>query len=92
MIKYCLKCKNCSLEFESWFSSSKEFDRLNKINKLNCHNCNSTNIEKSLMSPNLTKTKNKNIEENEQKLKEVKELKNEGIETEIIPWINDKEN
>ena len=24
--------------------------------------------------------------------KEVKELKNEGIETEIIPWINDKEN
>ncbi len=23
---------------------------------------------------------------------EVKELKNEGIETEIIPWINDKEN
>jgi len=24
--------------------------------------------------------------------KEVKELKNEGIETEMIPWINDKEN
>ena len=24
--------------------------------------------------------------------KEVKELKNEGIETEIIPWINDKDN
>tara|TARA_Y100000996_G_scaffold338456_1_gene275285 strand:+ start:144 stop:425 length:282 start_codon:yes stop_codon:yes gene_type:complete len=23
---------------------------------------------------------------------EVKELKNDGIETEIIPWINDKEN
>lgn len=23
---------------------------------------------------------------------EVKELKNEGIETEIIPWFNDKEN
>ena len=23
---------------------------------------------------------------------EVKELKNEGIETEMIPWINDKEN
>jgi len=23
---------------------------------------------------------------------EVKELKNEGIETEIIPWINDKDN
>ena len=24
--------------------------------------------------------------------KEVKDLKNEGIETEIIPWVNDKEN
>ena len=23
---------------------------------------------------------------------EVKELKNEGIETELVPWINDKEN
>ena len=23
---------------------------------------------------------------------EIKELKNEGIETEIVPWINDKEN
>ena len=93
------------------------------------------------MSPNLTNTKNKSYDQNEQKLKEVKnqlkkyqkfvkdnfefvgdnfvyearsihynkkklkkgifgnasskdvkELKNEGIETELIPWINDKEN
>tara|TARA_B100001250_G_scaffold401048_1_gene412427 strand:- start:453 stop:878 length:426 start_codon:yes stop_codon:yes gene_type:complete len=141
MIKYCLKCKDCFLEFESWFSSSKEFDRLKKLNHLNCQNCNSKKIEKSLMSPNLTNTKNKTFDQNDQKLKEVKnqlkkyqkfvknnfefvgdnfayearsihynhkkskkgiygnasskdvkDLKNEGIDTEIIPWINDKEN
>ena len=65
MIKYCLKCKICSLEFESWFSSSTEFDRLKKLKHLNCQNCNSTKIEKSLMTPNLTKTKNKSLHQNE---------------------------
>ena len=141
MIRYCLKCKNCSTEFESWFSSSKEFDRLKKLNHLNCQNCYSTKIEKSLMTPNLKTTKNKNLAQNDQKFKqvknqlkkyqkfvkdnfefvgdnfayearsihynkkrkkkgiygnaspeEVKDLKNEGIKTEVIPWINDKEN
>ena len=141
MIKYCLKCKNCSLEFESWFSSSKEFDRLKKLKHLNCQKCNSTKIEKTLMTPNLTNSKNKSFFQNEKKIKEVKyqlkkyqkfvkdnfefvgdnfayearsihynkrkkkkgiygnasseevqELKNEGIETEILPWIDDKEN
>ncbi len=141
MIKYCLKCKNCSLEFESWFSSSTEFDRLKKLKHLNCQICNSRKIEKSLMSPNLNNTKKKKFVQRDQKLQEVKnqlkkyqkfvkdnfefvgdnfaykarsihynknkekkgiygsasseevkELKNEGIETEIIPWINDKEN
>ena len=28
MIKYLLNCKNCRLEFESWFANSKEFDKL----------------------------------------------------------------
>ena len=77
MIKYCLKCKNCSIEFESWFSSSKEFDRLKKLMHLKCQNCNSIKIEKSLMSPNLTNTKKKIYEQNAQKIKEVKnKLKN----------------
>ena len=31
MIKYLLKCNSCSSEFDSWFSSSKEFDRLKKL-------------------------------------------------------------
>ena len=56
MIKYCLKCKNCSLEFESWFSSSKEFDRLKKLKHLKCQNCNSIKIEKSLMSADVKLT------------------------------------
>ena len=60
MIKYLLICKNCSLEFESWFASSKEFDKLKKLNFLNCQSCKSQKIEKSLMKPNLANTSFKN--------------------------------
>ena len=56
MIKYSLKCQKCSIEFESWFISSKEFERLKKLKFLNCEKCGSLNVEKSLMSPNLAKT------------------------------------
>ena len=52
-MKYLLICKNCSLEFESWFASSKEFDKLKKLKLLNCQICKSQKIEKSLMKPNL---------------------------------------
>ena len=69
MIKYCLKCKNCSIEFESWFGSSDEFDRLKKLKHLVCQNCNSIKVEKSLMSPNLTNTKKKQPNKNLKKLK-----------------------
>ena len=144
MIKYALICKNCKLEFESWFGSSKEFDRLKKMKLLNCQSCNSIKVEKSLMSPNLSNSKKKisnsnvlKFQEVKQKLREykkfvkdnfdyvgenfayearslhynknknrdkkkgiygrasltdVKELKEEGIETEMLPWIEDKEN
>ena len=141
MIKYCLKCLDCYVEFESWFSSSKEFDRLKKLKHVSCQNCNSIDIEKSLMSPNLVNTKKNNVKQKDQKIREVKnklkkyqkfikenfdfvgdnfayearsihynkkkikkgiygkasskevmELKNEGIETEVVPWIDDKEN
>ena len=60
MIKYLLNCKNCRLEFESWFASSKEFDKLKKLKLLNCQKCNSQKIEKSLMRPNLANSKFKN--------------------------------
>ena len=140
MIKYSLRCQDCLLEFDSWFSSSKEFDRLLNLRHLNCEVCGSLKIQKSLMSPNLAKTK-KFTDQKKQKYKEIKdklkeyqkfvkknfefvgdnfayearsihynnkkskkgiygsaskedikELKDEGIETDLIPWIEDKEN
>ena len=140
MIKYLLNCKNCSLEFESWFASSKEFDKLKKLKLLSCQQCNSLKIEKSLMKPNLvhsnfkrdkTYKNNQNvkkklreyqkfIKENfeyvgenfayearsihyskkkskkniygKASIKDIKELKEEGIETSTVPWIEDREN
>tara|TARA_Y100001970_G_scaffold198375_1_gene241354 strand:- start:6940 stop:7365 length:426 start_codon:yes stop_codon:yes gene_type:complete len=141
VIKYNLKCKNCSNNFDSWFSSSKEFEKLKKNKYLNCPNCNSLSVDKSLMAPSLfnTKKNNKSLEsfktnEIKKKIKEyqkfikhnfeyvgenftyearsihyggkkrkkgiygkakneeIKELNEEGIETESIPWVYDKEN
>ena len=42
MIKYNLKCDQ-DHEFESWFSNSSEFEKLNKKNLLECIYCNSKN-------------------------------------------------
>ena len=142
MIKYKLICKNCEETFDSWFASSREFEKLKKRKYLNCHFCNSKKIEKTLMAPKLINNKkmrsideknlsfkkiNKKIKEyqnfiknnfdyvgdnfayearsihyntkrNEKGIygkasnKEIKELKEEGIQTEIIPWIEDKNN
>ena len=60
MIKYLLKCKN-KHEFESWFSDSKEFEKLKKKNLIECIFCHSKNIQKSIMSPNIV-SKEKNVE------------------------------
>ena len=46
MIKYKLNCKDCNLSFDSWFASSKEFEKLRKKNLLSCYKCNSTNVKK----------------------------------------------
>ncbi|MDA8742938.1 DUF1178 family protein [Candidatus Pelagibacter bacterium] len=142
MIKYSLNCKNCDLAFESWFASSKEYEKLKKKKFLNCHNCNSFEVEKSLMAPSLiNKNHNsKNYEDqkkydkikktiseyqkfiknnfeyvgnnfayearsihydNKKKQKgiygtaskqELKELKEEGIDAQMIPWVEDKSN
>ena len=58
MIKYKLQCKKCTKSFDSWFSSSKEFERIKKLKLLNCNFCKSKNIDKTLMAPNL---RSKNI-------------------------------
>ena len=142
MIKYRLICKNCETTFDSWFSSSKDFERLKKKKFLNCHICNSYNIKKTLMSPNVSISKNvfktEKYTQKYKKTKEIilkyqefikknfnyvgenfahearsihykskkktkgiygtatkedlKELKEEGIEAEIIPWIKNNTN
>jgi|TARA_B110001452_G_scaffold192539_1_gene162563 hypothetical protein len=56
MIKYNLKCHN-EHEFESWFSDSREFDNLKKKKLLDCIFCSSKNIDKSIMAPMLSGTK-----------------------------------
>ena len=142
MIKYKLICKKCDISFDSWFASSKEFEKLKNKKLLNCHMCNSVQIEKTLMSPNILNSKKiKNTNSKEQKylrvrnkikeyqkfikknfeyvgenftyearsihynskknkkgiygtasISDVKDLKEEGIETEVIPWIDEREN
>ena len=142
MIKYKLICKDCETTFDSWFSTSREYEKLKKKKFLNCHVCNSLNVEKTLMSPSVFMSKNNiMIDTPSQKYKEIKktisqyqefikknfnyvgenfayearsihyknkksskgiygtatnedlkELKEEGIETEIIHWIKDNTN
>ena len=52
MIKYLLKCK-CKHEFESWFSSSEEYEKLKKRKLIECIFCKSKKVEKSIMSPHI---------------------------------------
>ena len=142
MIKYKLKCKKCSLLFDSWFASSEEYEKLKKRKYLNCHKCGSIKIEKTLMAPKLINkswkknifTKDNKYSKIDEKIKEyqkfikknfeyvgenfayearsihyknkkkhkgiygtasreeIKDLRDEGIDTEIIPWVEDKNN
>ena len=57
MIKYKLACKNCEIIFDSWFASSKEFEKLKKKSLLVCHTCNSTKVDKTLMAPSVKNNK-----------------------------------
>jgi hypothetical protein len=142
MIKYKLVCKDCETTFDSWFASSKEFEKLKKKSLLVCHICNSTTVDKSLMAPSLrnnkkgikndlqfekyenikktiksyqkfikdnfkfvgenfayearsihynSKKKTKGIYGNASK-KDLIELKEEGIDAQVIPWVEDKDN
>ena len=62
MIKYNLKCNN-DHEFESWFSDSKEFERLKTKKLLECIYCNSKIIKKSIMAPMISVQKKNNLNE-----------------------------
>tara|TARA_B100001123_G_C15117129_1_gene949803 strand:- start:576 stop:1004 length:429 start_codon:yes stop_codon:yes gene_type:complete len=73
MIKYNLVCKDCDLTFDSWFATSKEYDKLKKKKLLNCHNCTSPRVEKNLMAPKLI---NKNlVQKTEKELQKYKKIK-----------------
>ena len=63
MIKYNLKCEN-KHEFESWFSDSKEFDRLKNKKLIECIFCQSKKVEKSIMAPRVVNPKAKNSQKN----------------------------
>ena len=142
MIKYKLECKNCKTTIDSWFASSKEFEKLKKKHLLVCHFCNSKTVDKTLMAPSVKnnkkdtkynlqldkyesvkktiknyqkfikenfkfvgekfayearsihynpKKKSKGIYGNASK-KDLMELKEEGIEAQMTPWLDDKDN
>ena len=59
MIKYNLKCHN-DHEFESWFSDSREYEKLNKKTLLECIYCSSKKINKSIMAPTILNLKENN--------------------------------
>ena len=76
MIKYNLKCKN-KHEFESWFSNSKEFEKLKLKKMIECIYCKSKNIGKSIMAPQVL-----NKEEKTSKEKSFSDLKK--VKTELL--------
>ena len=75
MIKYNLKCEN-NHEFESWFSDSKEFEKLRKKKLLECIYCRSKKISKSIMAPMISVASKKNLKllENFNDLKREKKI------------------
>ena len=72
MIKYKLICKSCNKSYDSWFSSSKEYEKLKKLKHINCYSCGSLNVEKTLMSPNVLNSRKINkITKDEKKYIEI---------------------
>ena len=81
MIKYSLQCKNLH-QFESWFRTSDDYEKLNNEKMLSCELCGSKSISKSLMAPRVSSNEKKqnkktleSIPSKEQKL--IKQLKKE---------------
>ena len=88
MIKYNLKCHN-NHEFESWFSDSNEFEKLNKKKFLECIYCSSKKISKSIMAPMIAVSKaqeneinriNKDLKNQKAKLVHIREYIEKNFE------------
>ena len=78
MILYKLICKDCEVSFDSWFSSSGEYEKLKKQKFLNCHACDSLDVQKTLMSPSIFRSKNNTkIDNQELKAREIKKITSE---------------
>ena len=75
MIKYNLICE-CGKTFESWFSSSADYDLQKRKRLINCIYCNSASIKKSVMAPNLSSKSNKAL----QSIKLEKKVKKQLLE------------
>ena len=56
MIHYALKCSE-GHRFESWFKSASAFDSLRAAGHVTCNACGSTNVEKAVMAPSVTGTR-----------------------------------
>lgn len=71
MIKYKLRCKStyCSDndDFDGWFQNIETFEKQMDLGLINCPICGSENIIKSLATPNVKKSKNKNLKDNKEK-------------------------
>ncbi len=55
MIRYDLKCTK-GHRFESWFGSSKDFDKLLATGMISCAVCGDTDVEKAIMAPRVVKS------------------------------------
>ena len=75
MIKYNLICK-CGQTFESWFSTSTEYDALKRKKLIRCIYCNAASVEKTVMAPNLSSKSNKITD----KIKSERKIKKQLIE------------
>jgi len=71
MIKYNLKCKR-KHEFESWFSDSKEFEKLKSKKMIECIFCKTKSIEKSIMAPSVLSQEQK--QKNQKSIKYIKKI------------------
>ena len=74
MIKYNLLCKKCKLTFDSWFASSKEYDKLKLKKLVNCHNCGSLRVDKNLMAPKLI-NKNSSLKDEKKNILKYQKIK-----------------
>lgn len=56
MIRYNLTCAS-GCEFEAWFGSSESFDAQAASHQIECPNCGSLEVDKSIMSPQVTRAR-----------------------------------